>query len=117
MATHATTVGEEPTSDDKMFGLLAHVLGMITWLLGPVVLMLVFADKPFVKYHATQALVMGVVNLIGFILVSIISTITCGIGAVLYLLLIPLWFVPLYGMFQGWNGKWDCYPGLSGFGK
>ncbi|MFZ5479712.1 MAG: DUF4870 domain-containing protein [Myxococcota bacterium] len=118
MAEHALTWGETPTSDDKTWALVAHLSPYIATFVGPLLVMLLFSDKSkYVKYHAVQALGYQVAVWILGVIFAIISTLTCGLGSILYLLFIPMAFVPLYGAWVAWEGKWVGYPGIAQFGK
>ena len=103
--SNALTWGETPTSDDKLWGMLAHVSAyVLPFGLGAVVLYLLHKDKaPYVRYHAVQSLVCQVA-------VYAIGTITCGVG----LLLFPL---PLYGPYKAYRGDWSGYPLIEGVGQ
>jgi uncharacterized Tic20 family protein len=45
-----------PTQDDRTMAMLAHVLQIFTWWIGPVVIFIVKQDSKFVRFHALQAL-------------------------------------------------------------
>jgi uncharacterized Tic20 family protein len=49
---------EQPavSQDDKNLGLLAHLLGLLTGFVGPLILWLVKKDSPFVEDQAKEAL-------------------------------------------------------------
>ena len=73
------------TSDDRLWAALAYVFSPLV----PVILF-VMEDKknrPFIKSHNAQALVLGIVLII---LTPIIATITFGLGSLLWLVM--LWF-------------------------
>lgn len=77
------------TSDEKTFALLSHVLAIFTGVLGPVVIYLIKKDESkYIGFHALQATlvqaVVAIVAVIGFIL----SIVTLGIGAILFVPLI-----------------------------
>lgn len=103
--SHALTFGETPTSDDKLWGALAHASSYILIPgVGAILLYVIYKDKsPYIRYHAVQSMVVQLV-------IYIIGGITCGLG--LILLLIPLW-----GAWKAYEGDWDGYPLLGGFGK
>ncbi len=58
-----------PTQDETTMALLAHVLQIFTWWIGPLVIYLVRRESKFVSFHALQALLwqitMAVVGFIG----------------------------------------------------
>ena len=45
-----------PTQDEKTMAMLAHILQIFTWWIGPLVIFLVKQDSKFVRFHALQAL-------------------------------------------------------------
>jgi hypothetical protein len=103
--SNALTWGDEPTSDDKLWGMLAHVSAFVVpWGLGALALYLVYKDKaPYVRYHAVQSLVVQVA-------IWVISGLTCGLGLILFLL-------PLLGAYKAYNGEWAGYPLIEGVGR
>ena len=120
--SHALTYGETPTSDDKLWATIAHVSPFVSTFIGPLLVLLLYKDNaPYVKYHAVQSLAYQILALIigvfGGSIIAVVGTFTCGLGYVLYLLLLPLPLVPLWGAYLAWNGRWDGFPGLSSFGR
>ena len=97
----------EITDDDKLWALLG-------WITGVVALIALFMDdkkeRPFIKYNAVMALAVVVVL---SVLVSIISAITCGIGAITALAFI----YPIYLGIQAYQGKWVEVPWVTDFVK
>jgi uncharacterized membrane protein len=97
----------EISDDDKLWALLG-------WITGVVALIALFMEdkkqRPFIKYNAVMALAVIVVLAV---LVSIISAITCGIGAVTALAFI----YPIYLGIQAYQGKWVEVPWLTDFVK
>jgi uncharacterized protein len=95
------------TSDDKLWALLAYVFSPLV----PIIVMLMAdkKDRPFIRAHNAQALVMGVANVI--------------IGGVLSMTLIgacvPLfvWFYMIYLGYQGYQGKYVSIPVITDFCK
>lgn len=99
---------EELDDNDKMLAALAHVisvLGFGGW--GPLVMFFVFANKPFVRYHAGQAMVF---QLVVMVVVIGISLCTFGLGAVL---LLPWMLLELWLGYEAFQGKWTGYPGMG----
>jgi|SRR5687768_4157947 uncharacterized membrane protein len=91
------------TSDDRLWAALAYVFSPLV----PVILF-VMEDKknrPFIKSHNAQALVLGIVLII---LTPIIATITFGLGSLLWLVM--LWFA-----YQAYQGKSVNIPVISDF--
>jgi|SRR5688572_21178298 len=95
----------EVTSDDKLWALLAYVLTPLV----PIIIMLMEDKKnrPFIRAHNAQALVVGVVN---FVLGIVLS-------ATLVLACVPIlvWFVCIYWGIQAYNGKMVEIPVISNF--
>jgi uncharacterized Tic20 family protein len=74
--------GPAPVGDDKTMGLLAHVLGIVTWFIGPLVIWLIKKDQsPFVADQAKEALNWQITMTIAMVASGIMICI--GIGAVL----------------------------------
>ena len=89
------------TSDDKLWAMLAY-LPFIGWIIAIVALLMEDKkNRPYIKFNAIQALVVA-------ILLSILSTITCGFGTVLFLIM--LWWA--YQAYQGQDVK---IPVISDF--
>ena len=102
--SHAMTWGDSPTSDDKMWGMVAHLSSFIFPFLGPLALYLIFKESGrFVKYHAVQSLVFQIAG-------WIIDSVTCGFGFILF-------FLPLWIGYRAFQGEWAGYPLLEGVGK
>jgi uncharacterized protein len=77
------------TQDDKLWAMLGYVIPLIA------LVVLFMEDKkarPYIKFNAVQSLVATVV-------LSILSAVTCGFGAVLFLIM--LWWA--YQAYQGQN--------------
>jgi uncharacterized membrane protein len=95
------------TSDDKLWALLTYVLSPIV----PIIILLMEDKKnrPFIKYHNIQALVLGVINVV----------LSVALGWTLVLACIPLiiWLVMLYWGFQAYQGQWVKIPVVTDFVK
>jgi uncharacterized membrane protein len=95
------------TDDDKLWSLLS-------WIFTPIVpiIVLLLEDKkvrPFIKYNAIQALVLGVLNMVvSGILGAVI--IGCFIGVAVFVYMVYL------GV-QSYNGNWVTVPMLTDFCK
>ena len=82
-------VNPDLTSDDKLWAMLSYLIPIIA------IVVLFMEDKksrPYIKFNAVQSLVATVI-------LSILSTVTCGFGAVLFLIM--LWWA--YQAYQGQN--------------
>jgi len=88
----------ETTSDDRLWAALGYVIPLIA------IIVLFMEDKksrPYIKFNAVQSIA-------ATIILSVLATVTCGFGAVLYLIL--LWWA--YQAYQGQDVK---IPWLSDF--
>lgn len=101
----------EPTADERQMAMIAHLSGCFTWLLGPVLIFLIKSDSPYVKYHATQAIMYHLVAGIAF---QVLLTVTFGFGCPLIL---GFWAIAAWvGIAKANKGLWDAYPGVTAIG-
>lgn len=100
-------VSSDATSDDKLWTLLTYILTPIV----PIIIMLMEDKKnrPFIKAHNAQALVVGVVNII----------LSIALGWTLVLACVPLivWFACIYWGIQAYNGKYVEIPVITNWVK
>jgi uncharacterized membrane protein len=97
----------EITSDDKLWVLLTYVLSPLV----PVIILLLEDKKnrPFIKAHNAQALVLGAVNLVlGFVL---------GWTVVLSCVPLIIWIYMVYLGIQGYQGQYVNIPVVTDFVK
>jgi uncharacterized membrane protein len=89
----------ETTSDDKLWAALAYVFSPLV----PIIIMLMpdKKDRPFIKAHNTQALVLGIITVVT-------STFCVGI---------LVWFYQLYCAYQAYQGQTVEIPVISGMFK
>jgi len=84
-------MSSDVSSDDKLWAMLGYIIPLIA------IVVLFMEDKknrPYIKFNAVQSLVVTVI-------LVILSTVTCGFGTVLYLVL--LWWA--YQAYQGQDVK------------
>jgi len=98
---------EEPSSDDRLWALLAYILSPIV----PIIALLMEEKKsrPYIRFHSVQALVLGVINLVLGLVLSATIVLAC----------IPL-FIWLYMIYLGvlaYQGKPFTVPFLTDFIK
>jgi|OpeIllAssembly_1097287.scaffolds.fasta_scaffold500053_2 uncharacterized membrane protein len=95
------------TSDDKLFVLLAYLFSPLV----PVIILFLQdkKDRPFIKAHNMQALVMGVIE----ILLTILVGWTIFLGCIPFI----LWLVMIYWGIQGFQGKYVNIPVVTNFVK
>jgi uncharacterized Tic20 family protein len=135
--TPAPVLLPEPTRDERTLAMLAHVLQIFSWLIGPSIIFLVRKDSRFVRYHALQVvffqlLVMlfwgatmlalfagfftalarhkGPVGPAAIAFPILFFVIFWGGGALTWLLNLGLGIV--YGL-RANNGEWAGYPGIK----
>ena len=89
----------EVTSDDKLWGLLIYVFSPLTPII--VLLMADKKDRPFIKAHNIQALILGII--------AVVTSSFC-VG-------ILVWFYQIYLGFQAYNGKQVVIPVITDFVK
>jgi len=102
-----TMSAPESTSDDRMWAALGYVFSPLV----PIILLLLEEKKnrPFIKAHNMQALVMGI---IGIVLTFLLFWTVVG-------LCIPLllWIAMLYWAYQAYQGKMVNIPVVSNMVK
>jgi uncharacterized protein len=89
----------EVTSDDKLWALLAYIFSPLI----PIIILLMEDKKnrPFLKAHNMQALILGII--------TIVTSSFC-IGIV-------VWIYAIYCGFQAYQGKYVEIPGITGLVK
>ena len=96
--------GGETTSDDRLWGLLAHLSVFVFPFFGALIIYLVKKNESrFVAYHAIQSGIFQVV-------LYIIGTVTCGFGF-LGIILPVLWAI------KANRGEWEGYPLIASVGQ
>jgi uncharacterized membrane protein len=103
----AGQAGPEVTSDDKLWTLLTYVLTPLV----PVIILLMEDKKnrPFIKAHNAQALVLGLVNFV----------LGVALGWTLILSCVPIivWIYCVYLGIQAYGGKYVEIPVITNFCK
>jgi uncharacterized membrane protein len=105
-----TMSAPESTSDDRLWAALAYVFSPLV----PIILLLWAEkkDRPFIKAHNMQALVLGIVLFV----IWMILTVTV-VGLFLFCIPILLWIYMLYCAYQAYQGKLVNVPVISGMVK
>src|SRR5512141_2568147 len=96
------------TSDDKLWAALGYPIFIVA------ILVLLMEDKkarPFIKYHAVQALAL---NLAIFILGIIVTVVSFGIGSICFPL---VWLALLYPAYLAYQGQKFEVPVVTNFIK
>lgn len=111
------------SNDDRLMAALAYGSQVLLPLLFPAIILLSEASKrrPFQRFHAVQALALGVVITALELVLAVLS----GIAASTFILLlclcliipamVVLWLLPLYYAILAYNGKRFRIPGLTQF--
>ncbi len=94
------SVNPEITSDDKLWALLSYLFPIIA------IIVLLMEDKksrPFIKFHAVQAIAATIV-------LTILATVTLGCGSILFLAMI-------YWAIKAYQGEYVNIPVITDFIK
>jgi uncharacterized Tic20 family protein len=72
----------EPTSEERTLGMLAHLLGIFTWFIGPLIIWLVKKDSSsFVDDQGKEALNFQITVGIAYLAAGALACATLGFGA------------------------------------
>jgi uncharacterized protein len=96
------------TSDDKLWSALGYPIVLVA------IIMLLMDEKkvrPFIKFHAVQSIA---VNVVFFIVATILGVVTFGFGAICVPL---LWLVFIYWGYLAYQGKMFDIPVVTNFIK
>lgn len=95
------------TSDDKLWALLAYILSPVL----PIIILLMEDKKnrPYLKAHNAQALVVGVIELILTVVIGWTVIGGCIPGLI--------WLVMIYWGIQAYQGKYVTIPVVTDFVK
>ena len=99
-------MSEEPqvtgaSSDDRLWSALAYVFSPLV----PIILLLLedYKNRPFVRYHSVQSLILGIV-------LWIIVLVTVGCGGI-------LWLIMFFWAYKAYQGEWIVIPVVTDFVK
>jgi uncharacterized membrane protein len=98
----------EPTSDDKLWSALGYPIPIIA------LIALLMEDKkarPFIKYHAVQALAF---NIVLWIIIFVVSVITLGVASICAP---AIWLVTLWPAYDAYRSNYTEIPVISNFIK
>lgn len=103
-------MGEVPEvpSEEKTMAMLAHLLGIFTSFLGPLIIYLLKRDSKFVAFHSLQALFFQLGVLVVSSIASLLTAVLIGclllpliwIGALVYVIIATV---------RSYNGEWFEY--------
>ena len=96
------------TSDDKLWALLAYIFSPLV----PIILMLMEDKKnrPFIKAHNAQALVLGVIEVVLYVALGWLFFVGVCLG-------LALWVAMIYWGVQAYSGKMVTIPVITDFVK
>jgi len=109
-------INSEITSDDKLWAALGYPIGIIA-------LIMLFIqgkkDRPFIKFHAVQGLVLTVVFVIVAIIINIVrailSHITAGLCGLTGCIVPILWLLLFWPAILAYQGKYFDIPVVTKF--
>jgi uncharacterized Tic20 family protein len=98
------------TTDPKSMAVLAQVLGIVTGLIGPLIIYLVNGDKdPYVRHHSAEALNFQLTLLIAYLVSFVLMFVLIG-----FLLIFVVWILAIVWGIQAAmaanRGEWYRYP-------
>jgi len=104
------------SSDDKLWAALGYPIFIIA-------LIMLFIegkkDRPFIKFHAVQALALNVgvwvVEIVLAILSSVLAAVTFGIGAVISCIAPLVWLLLIWPAMLAYQGKYFEVPVITKF--
>ncbi len=104
------TPSTAPTQDDRTMALLAHILGIFTGFVGPLVIWLIKKDQSaFVNDQGAEALNWQITLAIAWVAVWILSMVVIGVFLIPVLGIVNLIF-PIMGAVAANNGTLYRYP-------
>jgi uncharacterized membrane protein len=104
------------TSDDKLWAALGYPIFPIA-----IIMLLVEGkkDRPFIKYHAVQALACNVavwaVEIILAILSAVLAAVTFGIGGLISCIAPIIWLILIWPAILAYQGKYFEVPVVTNF--
>ena len=102
--------GYVPSSDDKTMAMLCHLLLLLTGFGGIIIWAIKKDESPFVDFHGKDCLNGFITSIIAMVVATIIATVTCGIGSVLYLYFVVPMIFHIIGAVKAYNGEYYRVP-------
>jgi uncharacterized membrane protein len=104
--------GPAPTTPNAGTGLAPNVAGALSYLLGPItgiVFLVIEKNSPFVRFHAMQSIVFGVLWIIFWIALTVVSNVVPVLGWIVGFLIsivaglggLVLWLLLMWKAYQG----------------
>jgi len=109
---------DQVTKDEKTMAMLAHLAIFVLGMIGPGIILLINKDNsPYVRYHATQALIFQAISFV------ISFTVIFGCLLVTFGMCFPIAFIgfipAIFGLLKGLKaneGTWEGYPMMAQIG-
>lgn len=101
--------GEQPTGDEPTMGLAAHLGGLLTGFLAPLVVYLVKQDSPYVRHHATEALNFQLTLLIAWFVSAILMFVLVGFVLIFAVGIVSI-VLSIRAAVAANRGEWYRYP-------
>ncbi len=98
-------------AESRNLAAVAHLLGLFTSALGPLLVYVLKRDDPFVAYHAIQAMIFQAV---ATVVSGAFVGITFGIGLPVVIL---FWIGAVMWAMKAQDGQWSGYPGIEEIGR
>jgi uncharacterized Tic20 family protein len=98
------------TSEDNNMALIAHVLALLTGVIGTGIFYAVSSERSaYVKHHVTEALNFSITVLIAWFATTILSFVLIGLLIIPFLFLWQL-ILPIMAIMAANKGEWYRYP-------
>lgn len=94
----------EDVEKGKLLAVLSYVISPL-WIVP-----LIQRDNAFSLFHAKQAMILNIVGLAMWLVIMVISVITCGIGGFLGFAAVILLYPWIMGVVASANGKYEAVP-------
>lgn len=103
------------SSDDRTMAMIAHILGIFTAFIGPLIIYFIKKDQSkFVANQAMQATIFQGAIFIGYIIGGVLAVIGIGFLINLALWILSIVFAIIGGMAAN-KGQWYSYPATGNF--
>lgn len=134
---NAVASGQVQSPEDRTHAAVAHLLGafvglatagMLLPIAAPTLVLVINSSRnPFVLYHVNQAAwfqaALSAFQILFGILVFVLYFVTCGVGVILLIPLLPLFLAgwalsviyPAWIAYRAYQGEWAKYPWLGDY--
>jgi uncharacterized membrane protein len=100
--------------NDKLIAALCYPIAIIVSL---IVLLTDMKNRPFLKYHAMNALIADVVLWVIAMIVSAIMAVTVILGCIAPFLWLIVFGITIYWAYLAYQGQWLVIPVITDFAK